>query len=1198
MGLALPCTILGPKAFRVLTHLCVVLLLLTAISSNLTSQETEYHIQIFDEDHGIRPGTITKLARDRDGFLWILCPRYIQRFDGRSIKTFNPGSGLEHIFCDDQGQIWVTAIDQVYRYENALQAFTEVPVISQDSVVRRGKVFSLPGGRNMLGSTTGFYEFDTIQQAFVKAIEDLPVPPPYGRRDFAWHDDAIFFRRGSMLYRYNTDNGALDSLAGGGLHSLYPLSKDSVLAPSWFLSAYWLDFASVEKFPAYLPPDYVDGGSAQINVRCVIDISKRQFLVSSREGLFKYDVDRKQLQRVKLFHKGTEINTKDLIFDMKYDEEGYVWLASQNWIGRMPLHGQTFNLLRLQQTTGGMPLGIDDVRGFTEDPSDNIWIATGNGFVRWNRTKSEIEHFTHGHANTNALNFPSIRGIHHDGRNLLVGQSQYGIWIFDPVQRKYRRPAYINEETKYASEHDFIDRFTALRNGDVVSVCRDRLYLLKRKANDYVMSILDVLPSRENSDWGVQGRDGEVWIGTTEGMHLLDSSLQYLQRVELPLDNQYVNTAAAMSDGRLLISVVGEGLYTSRYDGTKVDIEKMTSHFDQTYIMSMVEDGNGIIWVASEDGIYRYAPQQDKVKLFDHTDNVQGYRFHGNSGFIARDGFLFFGGANGINYFNPGDITFRHAPVKVFIESVWGGPQDTVSYPLNQKVILPYHQRSISFEFISPYYYNPDRVTYRYRLIGLDPEWKYIGPTTRLRFSFLPPGDYTLLLEAGLNNTGWGGHGANFTFRVRPPFWATWWFTSLMFIGGTGALWIFVRNRNRRLEQKQEELEAEQAVNYFSRRMAEQTTIDGLLWDVARNCIGRLHFEDCVIYLADHEEKYLVQCAAFGPKNPSGNTLINPIRLPIGEGITGTVALTGRAEIVNDTSKDPRYIVDDVRRNAEIAVPMIADGQVVGVIDSEHSKKGYFTQRHLSIVTTIASLCAAKIIKVKAENEKRAAEQKLMETRQQMADIEMQALRAQMNPHFIFNCLNSINRYIVKSDQATASLYLTRFAKLIRLILDNSNARTVPLANELEALRLYIEMESIRFEKQFTYAITVEENVVPDHVFVPPMVIQPFVENAIWHGLLHKEEAGHLDILVRRLGGNGVLECTITDNGVGRERAAELKSKSASPNKSLGMKLTENRLAILNERSAWNASVVIEDLHDHYGEAAGTKVILTIPVDS
>jgi LytS/YehU family sensor histidine kinase len=159
--------------------------------------------------------------------------------------------------------------------------------------------------------------------------------------------------------------------------------------------------------------------------------------------------------------------------------------------------------------------------------------------------------------------------------------------------------------------------------------------------------------------------------------------------------------------------------------------------------------------------------------------------------------------------------------------------------------------------------------------------------------------------------------------------------------------------------------------------------------------------------------------------------------------------MTGVGEVIVDTTMDPRYITDDVRRYSEITVPIVSEGKVLGVIDCEHSKKGFFTQRHLSILTTIASLCAAKMVKAKAEAERSETEQILMATKQQMADIEMQALRAQMNPHFIFNCLNSINRYIVKSDQATASLYLTRFAKLIRLILDNSNSKTVSLTNEL-----------------------------------------------------------------------------------------------------------------------------------------------------
>jgi LytS/YehU family sensor histidine kinase len=377
--------------------------------------------------------------------------------------------------------------------------------------------------------------------------------------------------------------------------------------------------------------------------------------------------------------------------------------------------------------------------------------------------------------------------------------------------------------------------------------------------------------------------------------------------------------------------------------------------------------------------------------------------------------------------------------------------------------------------------------------------------------------------------------------------------------------------------------------------MSEHQTEDAILWDVAKNCIGRLKFEDCVIYLLDEDTDELVQRAAHGPKSPREYEIKRPMGIPLGKGIVGSVAFTGRAEIVNDTLKDPRYIVDDERRLSEISVPIVYDGKVLGVIDCEHSKKRFFTQKHLSILTTIASLCANKIIRVRAEEEKREAQMKLMSTQQKMTEVEMQALRAQMNPHFIFNCLNSINRYIVKSDQTTASLYLTKFAKLIRRILDNSNSKTVVLTNELEALKLYIEMEALRFDKKFTYEIKVDSDFSTDSVQVPPLIIQPYVENAIWHGLLHKEENGHLSIRVSMIS-DTMLQCTIEDNGIGREKAKELKSKTATSRKSLGMQLTENRLGLLNKHAELNASVEIIDLQNGQEMAAGTMVILKIPV--
>jgi tetratricopeptide (TPR) repeat protein len=211
------------------------------------------------------------------------------------------------------------------------------------------------------------------------------------------------------------------------------------------------------------------------------------------------------------------------------------------------------------------------------------------------------------------------------------------------------------------------------------------------------------------------------------------------------------------------------------------------------------------------------------------------------------------------------------------------------------------------------------------------------------------------------------------------------------------------------------------------------------------------------------------------------------------------------------------------------------------------------------------------------------------------ADLEMQALRAQMNPHFIFNCLNAINHFILKNETETASDYLTKFARLIRMVLQSSSHKYIPLHDELETLKLYIGMESVRFRNHFSYSIHCHPSVEIEMMQIPPMLLQPFVENAIWHGLMHRTGGGKLTIDIEEQG--GVLLCSIEDNGIGRRRAAELKSKSASFKKSMGVEITANRLQMLYNATGSGANALkIVDLEDENGEPLGTKVILRIPI--
>jgi LytS/YehU family sensor histidine kinase len=212
-----------------------------------------------------------------------------------------------------------------------------------------------------------------------------------------------------------------------------------------------------------------------------------------------------------------------------------------------------------------------------------------------------------------------------------------------------------------------------------------------------------------------------------------------------------------------------------------------------------------------------------------------------------------------------------------------------------------------------------------------------------------------------------------------------------------------------------------------------------------------------------------------------------------------------------------------------------------------------------------------------------------------MKEVEMRALRAQMNPHFIFNCLGSINRYIVKSDTKTASHYLTKFSKLIRLILDNSSSDHVTLEAEIQTLQLYLDMESLRFDYAFEYEILKDKGLDESMIQLPSMLIQPYVENAIWHGLLQKEEKGKLWIRFKKINGH-LLQAEIEDNGIGRKRAAELKSKEMIKHKSYGMQISSERIQIINHLYQLKNSVSIHDLTNENGDAGGTRIVVQIPI--
>jgi tetratricopeptide (TPR) repeat protein len=227
---------------------------------------------------------------------------------------------------------------------------------------------------------------------------------------------------------------------------------------------------------------------------------------------------------------------------------------------------------------------------------------------------------------------------------------------------------------------------------------------------------------------------------------------------------------------------------------------------------------------------------------------------------------------------------------------------------------------------------------------------------------------------------------------------------------------------------------------------------------------------------------------------------------------------------------------------------------------------------------------------------KRDAEHKQKETflSLQVSETEMKALRSQMNPHFIFNALQSIQTFLLSHQSEEANLYLLKFSKLMRSVLENSQHSEVTLKEDMKALELYMQLESIRLQHPFTYDFHIDKSVDIETDFLPPLILQPFVENAIWHGLQYKPEAGHINIFITKKG--NALYATVEDNGIGRDMSRKVAQPMLLKKESLGMKLTEERLKVLNEIKKFNAKFTITDLFTKDNQPSGTKVELSLPL--
>jgi putative methionine-R-sulfoxide reductase with GAF domain/two-component sensor histidine kinase len=504
--------------------------------------------------------------------------------------------------------------------------------------------------------------------------------------------------------------------------------------------------------------------------------------------------------------------------------------------------------------------------------------------------------------------------------------------------------------------------------------------------------------------------------------------------------------------------------------------------------------------------------------------------------------------------FDPASLFQRGHPPQLFIESIITGDQQKFLFP-GPGISTSAKSNELTISIGSINFFTGGSQRFAYRLLnGGNTVWQQLGTQNSFSISNLSPGHYRIQVKLFSLSNRWPEQIKEIDVIISPPFWKTGWFLAMIIIlvllFAYGLLrWrtSFIRKKEQskthiqqlKAEEYKMQLELEQVSNYFSSSLAGKKNVDEVLWDVSKNLIGRMNYEDCMIYLWNENKTKMIQKASFGPKGSPAAIHSKLFDVLPGQGVVGHVMQMKEALIIQDTRKDKRYRIDDIVRLSEICVPVIHNNELVGIIDSEHSQEGHFKERDIKILTTIATLVGNKIKQIESEQSLEIKKEEIAFMNQQLAEAQLSALQTQMNPHFIFNSLNSIKRMILANEQLNASKYLSKFAQMIRITLNHSKEIFTTLYENVEHLETYLTMEKLRFDDSFTFKITVDNNIDREEILIPTLMIQPLAENAIWHGLMPKKGTKKLTIRFSKL--QETISCIIEDNGIGINRSEQLK---------------------------------------------------------
>jgi ligand-binding sensor domain-containing protein/putative methionine-R-sulfoxide reductase with GAF domain/two-component sensor histidine kinase len=1156
---------------------------------------------------GLSDNQVSDVLIDKTGLLWIGTAEGLNCYDGYRVKRFYKeeypelqNNNILRMVCDERNRLWIHFADKQIAMLDEDRRFHSISITDKGQKVDFDYMLPYTSRGILLLSGSRLYTpdpNDPLQMKRVAWQEDSLMRHVFVRIN-TWDENKVIFSGDSLLFLFDIPNLKIQyPMTIPGVVAAVKLNdQEALITTNDNRKLCRLHLLKQQVTRVYGSTKDQFGNEMHIYPRSIYHLRDHEFIITSAyAGVYIFDAVRESLQRFKhdpANNRSISANNTNFLFS---DTSGYFFITTNtNGLNYFNIHHY---LARLQPSfhddrTGKIFDGY--VNCINQSRDGHIWLGTHHALIKWNRQNHSAQFRSYGMVNGQVLNgTEEINAICFDKMNRLwIGCGRMGVVVMNEKREVIR---YLNtSQPNSLLPHNMITDIKEAPNGAIWITTLRGLCIVDPKT--FSITPVKSIPFLERlnkrycqSIWF--RNDKEAWVGVKGAAYKIDLVTNNWERFN-DSSGLISNDVVCFTDdkaGRIYIGTRG-GLHIMEH-GKIIRTYNRSNGLRSNRVEGLLRDNNGRIWIGNDNSLVCYDPQNGHFMAYDEGVGLSDAGFRSNSFFKSADGEFFWGSETGVSYFYPQQLQQLQLPLRVNIHTVIT-TDSTYWLPRSQQIQLPFSKNTISFAFSAIDLYSSNNILYKYKLEGADQHWRTTQTLNEVLYSKLSSGQYRFRVMASKDGQRWIEEQNTIHFEIATPWWRSGWFIVLSTaVVLTGIVYISHQHNNK-IRQQQEQIETEQAINYFASSIYEQTSTDNILWDIARNCIGRLNFEDCVIYLKDDNRDVMVQKAAWGPKTTGGNNIINPLEIPFGRGIVGHVAATGTAEIIADTSKDSRYIVDDVQRFSEITVPIIYNGHVLGIIDSEHRKPNFFTGKHLSILTAIASLCAHKIMRVKAEEATRQANLEKIEHQRKSVEAQLKSLRLQMSPHFLFNSLNSIQQMILTGDANAATLYLSKFSRLLRLVLSHSDKEKVTLKEELETLSLYIELESLRFKDTFQFEIICDESVDKDETTIPTLLIQPFVENAIWHGLLHKEGLRSLTVKFAEDSFENLV-CIVEDNGIGREAARHIHRKNHSGK---GIAVAEERLRTYNVQHAVKSQVFIEDLKDIRGLATGTRVIVTLPL--